>query len=255
MHSTCYDRAEGADSPQGQKDTALIEALLFDTFGTVVDWRTSLIRRFERFASENGLTADWAALVDDWRAEYQPGMDAVRSGKHPWTSLEQLHRESLDKLLPRYGLGRLGEDQRRQLVLGWHFLDPWPDAVAGLQRLKQKYIIGTLSNGGVRLLADMARFAGLPWDVIFSSDLFRHYKPDPSVYLGAAELLDTQPDRIMLVAAHNYDLAAARKHDMKTAFVARPTEYGARQSKDFKAEADWEIIVRDFLELADKLRA
>jgi 2-haloacid dehalogenase len=233
----------------------LIEAVLFDAFGTVVDWRTSLIRRFERIGSENGLTADWAALVDDWRAEYQPGMDAVRSGQRPWTSLEQLHRESLEKLLPRHGLGHLGEAGRKQLVLGWHFLDPWPDAVAGLGRLKEKYIIGTLSNGGVRLLADMARYAGLPWDVIFSSDLFRHYKPDPSVYLGAAELLDTQPDKIMLVAAHNYDLAAARKHGMKTAFVARPAEYGPRQVKDFKAEADWEIVANDLLELSTKLDA
>jgi len=233
----------------------LIEALLFDTFGTVVDWRTSLIRQFESFGRENGLAADWTALVDDWRAEYQPGMDAVRSGKRPWTSLEQLHRESLDMLLPRHGLNALSDAQRRQLVLSWHSLDPWPDAVAGLRRLKQKYIIGTLSNGGVRLLTDMAKYAGLPWDVILCADVFRHYKPDPSVYLGAVELLDTAPGNIMLVAAHNYDLAAARKHGMKTAFVARPAEYGSRQSKDFKAESDWEFVVQDFEELAAKLNA
>ncbi len=234
-------------------ERSLVEALLFDVFGTVVDWRTSLIRRLEQLGRENGLAADWEALADDWRAAYQPAMDNVRSGQRGWASLEQLHRESLDSLLPRYGLDAVSEPLRKQMVLSWHSLDPWPDAVAGLQRLKQRYIIGTLSNGGVRLLADMARFAGLPWDVIFSSDHFRHYKPDPSVYLGAAELLDTEPAHIMLVAAHNYDLAAARKHGYKTAFVARPTEYGPRQSKDFKAESDWDFVAEHFGELAARL--
>jgi 2-haloacid dehalogenase len=233
----------------------MVQALLFDVFGTVVDWRTSLIRRFERFGREASLNGDWAALADDWRGEYEPAMKAVRDGQRPWTSLEHLHRESLDQLLPRHGLSALSQAQRQQFVLGWHFLDPWPDAVAGLTRLKQKYIIGTLSNGGVRLLADMAKFAGLPWDVIFSSDNFRHYKPDPQVYLGAAELLDTAPVNVMLVAAHNYDLAAARRHGYKTAFVARPTEYGPRQSRDFKAESDWEFVAKDFEELAGKLGA
>src|SRR6516225_6205434 len=188
------------------------EALLFDVFGTVVDWRSSLIRRLKSFGRENGCTADWAALADDWRAQYEPAMRAVREDARGWTSLEHLHRESLEQLLPRHGLSALNEAQRQQLVLGWHFLDPWPDSVSGLTRLKKKYIIGTLSNGGMRLLTDMAKFAGLPWDVIFSSDNFRHYKPDPQVYLGATELLDTAPENIMLVAAHNYDLAAARRH-------------------------------------------
>jgi len=233
----------------------MIEALLFDVFGTVVDWRSSLIRRFERFGRENAITADWAALADDWRAEYEPAMKAVRDGQRPWTSLEHLHRESLDKLLPRHGLPALSEAQRQELVRGWHFLDPWPDTVTGLNRLKKKYIIGTLSNGGVRLLTDMAKFAGLPWDVILSSDNFRHYKPATQVYLGAAELLDTAPQNIMLVAAHNYDLGAARGHGYKTAFVARPTEYGPRQSRDFKAESNWDFVAKDFEELASQLGA
>ena len=231
----------------------MIQALLFDVFGTVVDWRTSLVRQLERFGHENSCTADWAALTDDWRAQYEPAMSAVREGRRPWTSLEHLHRESLDQLLPRRSLSALNEAQRQKLVLGWHFLDPWPDSVAGLTRLKRKYIIGTLSNGGVRLLADMARFAGLPWDVILSSDNFRHYKPDPEVYLGAAGLLDTAPQNVMLVAAHNYDLAAARRHGYKTAFVARPTEYGPRQARDFKAESDWDFVAKDFEELASHL--
>jgi 2-haloacid dehalogenase len=235
--------------------TGMIQALLFDVFGTVVDWRTSLIRWFERYGRENSLKADWATLADDWRSEYEPAMKAVRDGHRPWTSLEHLHRESLDRLLLRHGLSALSEAQRQQFVLRWHFLDPWPDTLAGLTRLKKKYIIGTLSNGGVRLLADMAKFAGLPWDVIFSSDNFRHYKPDPQVYLGAVELLDTAAENVMLVAAHNYDLSAARRHGCKAAFVARPTEYGPRQSRDFKAESDWEFVSKDFEELASQLGA
>lgn len=228
-------------------------ALLFDVFGTVVDWRTSLIRQLQQFGTDHRLDADWVALADDWRAAYQPSMDAVRSGARPWTNLEHLHRESLDRLLAKRGLDTVSETQRQRLVLAWHSLDPWPDSVAGLTRLKSRYIIGTLSNGGVRLLADLAKHAQLPWDVILSSDLFRHYKPDAQVYLGAAELLDTAPANIMLVAAHNYDLAAARSHGFKTGFVARPTEYGPRQSKDFKAEADWDVVAGNFEELAARL--
>src|SRR5215470_17114448 len=235
--------------------SATVQAVLFDVFGTVVDWRTSLIHRLQRFGGENNLQADWVRLADDWRANYEPSMKAVRDGQRQWTNLEQLHRESLDKLLEAQGLDSLNESQRQYLVLSWHLLDPWPDAVAGLNRLKKKYIIGTLSNGGVRLLTDMARFAGLPWDVIFSSDNFRHYKPASQVYLGAAELLDTAPQNIMLVAAHNYDLGAARGHGYKTAFVARPTEYGPRQSRDFKAESNWDFVAKDFEELASQLGA
>jgi 2-haloacid dehalogenase len=230
-------------------------ALLFDVFGTVVDWRTSLIRHLQQFGADHRLAADWANLADDWRAAYQPSMDAVRSGERPWTNLEHLHRESLDSLLANRGLNSVSEIQRQRLVLAWHCLDPWPDSVAGLTRLKSKYIIGTLSNGGVRLLADLAKYARLPWDVILSSDLFHHYKPDAQVYLSAAELLDTAPSNIMLVAAHNYDLAAARSHGFKTGFVARPTEYGPRQSKDFKADSDWDAVAGDFVELADRLGA
>lgn len=230
-----------------------IEALVFDVFGTVVDWRTSLIRQLEQFGREHHLSADWAALADDWRAEYEPSMNKVREGERPWTSLERLHRESLDSVLPRHSLDAATEEQRRRIVLFWHFLDPWPDTLAGLERLHGKYLLSALSNGGVRLLADMARYARLPWDVIFSSDLFHRYKPDFAVYGGAAELLDTNPANIMLVAAHNYDLAAARKHGFRTAFVGRPTEYGPRQSRDFEAESDWEYIAADFVELAAKL--
>jgi 2-haloacid dehalogenase len=232
-----------------------MSALLFDVFGTVVDWRTSLIRQLEEFGAENHLSADWVTLADDWRGAYQPSMDAVRSGRRPWTNLERLHRESLDKLLTGCGLGGVSDVQRQRLVRTWHSLDLWPDSAPGLARLKSKYIIGTLSNGGVRLLTDLAKYAGLPWDVILSSDLFRHYKPDAEVYLGAAELLDTEPENIMLVAAHNYDLAAARSYGFKTGFVARPTEYGPRQSRDLKADADWDVVASDIVNLARMLGA
>ena len=233
----------------------MIQALVFDVFGTVVDWRTSLIRRFEQFGRENSLTADWASLVDDWRAQYQPLMSEVRSGKRPWAFLDDLHRESLEQLLPRYGVSHLDESQKYYLVQGWHYLDPWPDTVAGLTRLKKKFVVATLSNGGLRLLANMARYANLPWDAIFSADIFRHYKPDREVYLGAAELLDAPPQDVMLVAAHNNDLKAARQCGFKTAFVARPSEYGPRQSIDFTAESDWEYVAADLIELASQLGA
>lgn len=232
-----------------------IQAILFDVFGTVVDWRSSLIRRLTALGQEIEVSSDWAALVDDWRAEYQPAMDSVRSGRRGWANLEQLHRESLDKLLEARGLGAIREADRQRMVRGWHFLDPWPDAVPGLTRLKRKFIIGTLSNGGVRLLAEMARFARLPWDVIFSSDLFRHYKPDARVYLGAAELLDTNPSNVLLAAAHNYDLAAARGCGMKTAFIPRPGEYGPRQVRDLNPDSNWEFVAQDFVGLALQLGA
>jgi len=233
----------------------LIQALVFDVFGTVVDWRTSLIRQMEHFGRENGLDADWPNLVDDWRDQYQPMMDEVRTGKRPWANLDELHRESLEQLLPRYGLGSLTHSQKQGLVLGWHFLDPWPDSVPGLTRLKKKFIIGPLSNGGLRLLTNMAKYGGLPWDAIFSSDMFHHYKPDPEVYRGTAMLLDCPAQDVMLVAAHNYDLEAAHKCGFKTAFVARPSEYGPRQSRDFMAESDWDYVARDFEELASQLGA
>jgi len=233
----------------------LIQALVFDVFGTVVDWRTSLIRRFEQFGRDNGLTADWAGLVDDWRGQYQPLMNEVRTGKREWAYLDELHRVALEQLLPRYGLTDLNDSQKYGLVQGWHFLDPWLDSVPGLTRLKKKFILATLSNGGLRLLTDMARYANLPWDAVFSADIFRHYKPDPEVYLGAAALLDSPPQDVMLVAAHNYDLKAARQCGFKTAFVARSTEYGPRQTHDFAAESDWDYVAADFVELAAKLGA
>ena len=232
-----------------------VEVLLFDVFGTVVDWRTSLQRWLQRFGRENKLQGDWSALVDDWRAAYEPSMAQVRQGERPYVTLDVLHRESLDALLATYGLGGMLETDRTQMARAWRWFDPWPDTVAGLTRLKRKYVIGTLSNGGVGLLVDMAKYAGLPWDVVLSADQFQRYKPDPAVYLGAAELLARPTSALMLVAAHNYDLAAARSHGYRTAFVARPTEYGPRQKKDFGPEDAWDCVASSLEELAEKLGA
>lgn len=235
--------------------TDVIEVLLFDVFGTVVDWRGSLGRWFQRFGRANKLQADWPALVDDWRAAYEPSMARVRQGERPYVTLDVLHRESLEGLLENYGLHGMLESDTRDMAGAWRWLDPWPDTVAGLTRLKQKFVIGTLSNGGLGLLVDMAKYARLPWDVVLSADLFKHYKPDPAVYLGAAELLARPTNAVMLVAAHNYDLAAARSHGYRTAFVARPTEYGPRQKKDFGPEDAWDFTASSLEELAEKMGA
>jgi len=231
------------------------EVLLFDVFGTVVDWRTSLDKWFQRFGRNHNLEADWLGLVDDWRAAYAPSMARVRQGERSYVTLDVLHRESLDPLLVQYGLGSTSESDRRQMARAWRWLDPWPDTIAGLTRLKRKYVIGTLSNGGLGLLVDMAKYAGLPWDAVLSADLFQRYKPDAAVYLGAAELLARPPSALMLVAAHNYDLAAARSHGYRTAFVARPTEYGPRQKKDFGPEDAWDFSAGSLEELAEKMGA
>ena len=222
------------------------QALLFDVFGTVVDWRGSLTQQLVQLGQARGLTADWARLVTQWRASYQPALQEVRSGCRPFVDLDILHREMLDRLLPAFGLGALDDGDRDRMVRGWHRLDAWPDAVAGLARLKSAFIVATLSNGGVHLLVDMARYAGLPWDAVFSAGNFRHYKPDREVYLGAAELLARPPASLMLVAAHNNDLKAARTCGLKTAYVQRPTE-------DARPDCDWDIVARDFVDLANQL--
>jgi 2-haloacid dehalogenase len=232
-----------APSPE---DESGFDVLLFDVFGTVVEWRTSLTRRFERFGRTRGLAADWGALVARWQAGYMPSLEAVRGGRRPFVDLEVLRRETLDRLLPDFGLGALDDADRGRMVRGWRRLDPWPDAVAGLSRLKRKFIIATLSNGGVGQLVEMAKYAGLPWDAVLSAAQFRHFKPDAEVYRGAAELLGRPPGSLTLVAAHNGDLGAARACGLRTAYVQRPTE-------DAGPSADWDIIARDFLDLASRL--
>ena len=232
-----------------------VKALTFDVFGTVVDWRGSIIRQGEAFGRERGLRVDWAALADAWRAGYQPAMARVRSGELPWTRIDALHRMILESLLPRFGLESLSEEDRRHLNRVWHRLDPWPDSVAGLSRLKQRYVIATLSNGNVSLLTNMAKRAGLPWDCIFSAEIFHHYKPDPETYLGVAELLDLAPSDLMMVAAHKDDLKAARAAGLRTAFVKRPLEFGPDAGPDLSPDEGLDVIAEDFVDLARQLGA
>ncbi len=227
-----------------------VQALLFDVFGTVVDWRSSIIDDLTAFGASKGLKADWAQFADDWRGLYQPAMEEVRSGRRAWTILDVLHRESLDKLIVKYGLAGLSEADKDHINRVWHRLKPWPDTVEGLTRLKSRYIIGTLSNGNVGLLTRMAKFGGLPWDVVLGSETARAYKPLPQAYLASAELLNLKPAQLMLVAAHNGDLAAAASCGLATGFVARPKEYGPHQKRDFKAERDWDVVADSFITLA-----
>lgn len=227
-----------------------VQALLFDVFGTVVDWRSSIRDDLADFGAKKGLEADWAQFADDWRALYQPAMEEVRSGRRPWTILDILHRESLDKLIAKYRFTGLSEADKDHMNRVWHRLKPWPDAVEGLKMLKSRYIIGSLSNGNVGLLTRMAKFGGLPWDVILGSETARAYKPQPQAYLASAELLNIKPAQLMLVAAHNSDLAAAASCGLATAFVARPTEYGPHQKRDFKADREWDVVADSFVSLA-----
>ncbi|MGE0765923.1 MAG: haloacid dehalogenase type II [Hyphomicrobiaceae bacterium] len=230
-----------------------VKALVFDVFGTVVDWRQSIIRDLTAFGNARGLTADWARFADDWRGLYQPSMDEVRSGRRAWTILDDLHRESLVTLLGRYGIEGLAAHEVEHMNRAWHRLDPWPDTVEGLIRLKRRYIIGTLSNGNTGLLLRMAKRALLPWDVILGAETARAYKPLPECYQRNAALLNLEPHEVMLVAAHNGDLAAAQSVGYRTAFVARPLEHGAGQTKDVKAERDWDVVTDSFTGVADAM--
>jgi 2-haloacid dehalogenase len=232
-----------------------VRALAFDTFGTVVDWRSSVIAELEAFGRSLGVQRDWAAFADDWRAGYPPAMDRVRRGELPWTKLDGLHRMILVDLLAEAGLEGVPDAAVDHLNRAWHRLDPWPDAVAGLTRLKARFVITTLSNGNVSLLTNMAKRAALPWDCVISAELFGHYKPDPEVYLGCADLLDVAPDELMLVAAHPSDLRGARRAGLLTAYVDRPLEYGQSRPPRKITDGEFDVMARDFLDLADQLGA
>ena len=238
-------------SPSGSPSG--VKAILFDTFGTVVDWRGSLISDLSGWAEHRGITGDWVSLVDAWRANYAPSMDRVRKGEMPWTQLDDLHRATLETLLVRFGITGLSEADKDYINMGWHRLQPWPDSLAGLRRLRTRYVIGPLSNGNVSLLVDMARQAAIPWDMVFATELFGHYKPDPETYLGACRLLRLPPQQVMMAAAHNSDLAAARACGLRTAFFARPTEYGPLQVRDFEATEAWDVVALDIEDLATQM--
>ena len=230
-----------------------VRAMTFDVFGTVVDWRTSIIREGEAVGRERGIEADWAAFADEWRAGYGPAMGRVRRGELGWTRLDDLHRMILDGLVPRYGLGSLTEDELDQLNRAWHRLTPWPDTVEGLTRLRRRYVLASLSNGNVALLVNMAKNAGIPWDAVLSAELARRYKPDPEVYLTAAHLLGLAPEQVMMVAAHKGDLRASARLGFRTAYVPRPTEFGQSTERDLAPGPDFDLVATDFNDMANQL--
>jgi 2-haloacid dehalogenase len=234
---------------------ALPKALVFDVFGTVADWRTSVAREVEDLARRKGLRVDGVAFADAWRAGYAPTMDRVRKGELPWTKLDRLHRMILEGIVAGFGLGGLSEGERDSLNRAWHRLQPWPDAVPGLTRLKRTFIIAPLSNGNISLMTDMAKHAGLPWDCILGAELVRHYKPDPEVYRSAAEFLDVTPAEVMMVAAHLRDLRAAKAEGLRTAFVVRHDEFGPNGHPDLAADDSVDIMARSFDDLANRLSA
>ena len=231
-----------------------VKALGFDVFGTVVDWRSSITREGEAFGRAHGVTGvDWVKFADAWRALYQPFMNKVRHGEIGWTKLDDLHRMALEQLLKEFNITGVSDKDVDHFNRSWHRLDPWPEAVAGLTRLKTKYILTTLSNGNVALMVNMAKRGGLPWDVILGAEPTKHYKPQREAYVGTAEFLGLRPDELMLVAAHNGDLKAASGFGLRTAFVPRPNEHGPGQTKDLAPEGPWDVVAKDFVDLAEKM--
>jgi 2-haloacid dehalogenase len=232
-----------------------IRALCFDVFGTVVDWRASIIREGELLSAAKRLKVDWPAFADAWRAGYRPAMDSTRGAGAAWVDIDHLHRRILDGLLPRFGLQSLSADEVEHLNRVWHRLMPWPDAVSGLNRLRCRYVVATLSNGNVSLLVNMAKNAGLPWDCVLSGELVQKYKPDPEVYLMAARLLGLAPAQVMLVAAHPSDLATAQRAGLRTAYVPRPLEYGPGGGGEPVGDLNFDVVATDFVDLAARLGA
>jgi 2-haloacid dehalogenase len=233
---------------------AAVEALFFDVFGTLMNWRDSIAREAERQLSPLGRRLDWLAFADAWRNEYQPGMEEVRSGRIPFSKLDVLHRRNLERILPRFELTGLSEETRRELNLAWHRLDAWPDVPEGLARLKRKFKIAPVSNGNISLMVDLARRNKLPWDAILGSEIAGDYKPKPRVYLAACEALDLPPERCMMVAAHSRDLAAASKCGLRTAHIARINEYGPNTG-EASPTVPVDIAGSDLMDVAQKLEA
>ena len=229
------------------------KALVFDVFGTVVDWHGSVAREVRGLAKARGLRVNAVKFARAWRAGYRPAMDRVLRGEAPFEKIDVIHLAILEDVLKQFKIATLSEEEKTHLNLVWHRLKPWPDTVRGLKRLKSKFIIATLSNGNTGLLVNMAKHAGLPWDCVFSSDTFKLFKPDPGMYLGAADRLDLRPAEVMMVAAHKADLRAAAQQGLKTAFVKRPHEHGRNNNRDLTSEPDFTINAESFLDLADQL--
>lgn len=239
-----------------KKELDGVQALVFDVFGTVVDWRSSVIEELEQFGRSKDLSRDWAELADLWRQGYGDGTRRVNEGADDWVPVDVIHRRKLDQLLHQFQIRELREHEIDRLNQVWHRLNPWPDSVEGLARLRYRYTVSTLSNGGVGLLVNMAKFGGLPWDCVLSSEMFGKYKPDPSVYAGAARLLGLAPEKVGMVAAHGHDLLGAKRVGLRTIFVSRPDEHGPARPFELPEEIDtFDVVADDFVDLADQLNA
>ena len=247
--------ASGARMQMKAQSATMPKALIFDTFGTVVDWRGSIIAEGTAWGKTRGLTIDWAQFADRWRSGYGPAMEKVRTGKLPWTKLDVLHRMILDDLLKEFGMTGLTEEEKDHWNRVWHRLNPWPDSVAGLTRLKKKFIIAPCSNGNVALLTNMAKHGGLPWDAILGAEVARHYKPDREAYLTSVDLLGLKPEETMMCAAHRGDLNSARGFGLRTGFIHRPKEYGPTRNPDTAKAGDFDVVAEDMNDLASKLGA
>lgn len=231
-----------------------VNALVFDVFGTLVDWRTCVARESRTLLEPLGYKLDWLAFADAWRAEYQPAMEEVRSGVRPWTVLDVLHREGLERVLEHHGVPRPSDGDLDDLALAWHRLDPWPDAVAGITALREIATVGTLSNGNTGLLEDLVRNGGLPFHVLLGAETAQTYKPLPQAYLRNVALLGLEPDEVMLAAAHNDDLRAAARCGLRTAFIRRPREHGPHQRTDLAPDGPWDLVVDGIPGVATALR-
>jgi 2-haloacid dehalogenase len=248
------ERAAAREAGQaGPPAVRTMQVLVFDTFGTVVDWRSSVIAEGEQLGRAKGLKVDWAAFADAWRGGYGPAMNRVRRGELPWTKLDALHRMTLNELLVRFKVEGLTEDEKVKFNRAWHRLKPWPDAVAGLTRLRKQFVIAPLSNGNLSLLTNMAKFGNLPWDCILSTELVRHYKPDKETYLMPGEFFDVKPEAVMMVAAHAGDLDSAKALGLRTAYVHRPLEYGPGRKPTMPAAGRYDFVSKDFRDLASQI--
>ena len=231
-----------------------VQAMFFDVFGTLVDWRTGVAREAARLLRRAGYILDWTAFADAWRGEYQPGMEEVRSGRVPFCKLDELHRRNLQRFMPRFGVHDLSDSAVRELTLAWHRLDAWPDVPPALARLKKKHLLAPVSNGNISLMVDLARRNNLPWDAILGAEVAGDYKPKPRVYLASCEALDLRPEQCMMVAAHSSDLAAAAACGLRTGHVARPNEHGPGTG-EIKPTVPVDVAGKDLADLADKLGA
>lgn len=241
------------DAPEQHAEIGKVKALAFDVFGTVVDWRTSVIREGQFLTATKGVQLDWPKFADEWREGYRSGIARIRRGESKWANVDEIHREKLDELVRTTKIRGLSPADLEHFNLVWHRLMPWPDSVAGLTRLRARYIVSTLSNGNVSLLVNMAKNAGLPWDCVLSSEMSGHYKTDPEVYQTGARLLGLKPHEVMMVAAHANDILAARAAGMRTAFIMRPLEFGPTRKADEPPAAD--VVATDLLDLATRLGA